>query len=54
MNVEDKNSPKPAGEKKVIKRLQFDIPDGATPEEVADKIADQILGLLPKKSSEDE
>ena len=52
MSEEDKKPSESEREKKAMERLQFDIPEGATKEQVADMIADKILGISPKESTD--
>jgi hypothetical protein len=52
MSEEDKKPSESEREKKAMERLQFDIPEGATKEQVADMIADKILRISPKESTD--
>ena len=52
MSAEEKKSSGPDGKGKAMERLQFDIPEGATKEQVDDMITNQILGLVSKDATD--
>ena len=52
MSAEEKKSSGPDGKGKAMERLQFDVPEGATQEQVADMITNQILGLVSKDATD--
>ena len=52
MSAEKKKSSEPDGKEKAMERLQFDIPEGTANEQVADMIANQILGLVSKDATD--